>query len=268
MRFFLVFLCALCVARLACAQQVVQRDYRAYFEAHDVEGSFLVLDATANRFTAYNLPRCRQGFLPASTFKIPNTLIGLETGVLRDTSDLCHWDGLVRGRAEWNQDMTYAQALRRSCVPCYQQLARRLGVAQYQQWLPRLRFGHPTVSPATLANFWLTGTSRITAFEEVDFLQRLQANQLPLSVRSQELTKGVLVVKRGPGWVLRAKGGWSEAPGYNNGWWVGWVEQAGRAYFFALNMEPRAHRPAGADFARNRQLIAEQILREQFQLLP
>lgn len=268
MRFFLFFCWALAATWPTAAPSVVERDYRAYFEAHDVEGSFLVLDATANRYTAYNLRRCRQGFLPASTFKIPNTLIGLETGVLRDTSDQCLWDGLVRGRPEWNQDMSYAQALRRSCVPCYQQLARRVGVAQYQQWLPRLRFGHPVVSPATLDNFWLTGASRITAFEEVAFLQRLQANQLPLSTRSQELTKALLVLRRGPGWVLRAKGGWSVAPGYNNGWWVGWVEQAGRAYFFALNMEPRAQHPAGANFARDRQLIAEQILREQFHLLP
>jgi beta-lactamase class D len=268
MRFLLAFLCAVGATRFASAQQVVQRDYRSYFEAHQVEGSFLLLDAAANQYTAYNLTRCRQGFLPASTFKIPNTLIGLETGALRDTSDLCRWDGRPRARAEWNQDMTYAQALRRSCVPCYQQLARRLGVSQYQKWLPRLRFGHPVVSPATLDSFWLTGPSRITSFEEVAFLQRLQANQLPLTARSQELTKALLVLKRGPGWVLRAKGGWSSAPGYNNGWWVGWVEKTGRAYFFALNMASRAHSPAGPTFARDRQLIAEQILRERFQLLP
>jgi beta-lactamase class D len=267
MQFFLFFWWAVSTAWLAPAPRLVQRDYRSYFEAHEVEGSFLLLDAADNQYTAYNLARCRQGFLPASTFKIPNTLIGLETGLLRDTSDVCHWDGLPHGRAEWNQDMTYAQALRRSCVPCYQQLARRVGVAHYRKWLPRLRFGHPTVKAATLDNFWLTGTSRITSFEEVAFLQRLQANQLPVSTRSQELTKALLVLKRGPDWVLRAKGGWSVAPGYNNGWWVGWVEKAGHAYFFALNMEPRAHATAGADFARNRQLIAEQILREEFQLL-
>jgi beta-lactamase class D len=268
MKFLLLSCWGLLTTWSAPVPPVFERDYRAYFVAHDAEGSFLLLDAAANRYTAYNLVRCRQGYLPASTFKIPNTLIGLETGILRDTSDLCQWDGVPRGRPEWNQDMTYGQALRRSCVPCYQQLARRVGVAQYRKWLPRLRFGHPVVGPATLDNFWLAGASRITAFEEVDFLQRLQANQLPLSVRSQELTKALLVLKRGPDWVLRAKGGWSVAPGYNNGWWVGWVEKAGHAYFFALNMEPRAHAPAGADFARNRQLIVEQILREEFQLLP
>jgi beta-lactamase class D len=268
MRPFLLLILTLGLSRLVAAQPIVQQDYQAYFAPHGVEGSFLLLDAATGRYTAYNLKRCRQGFLPASTFKIPNLLIGLETGTLRDTSDVCLWDGVPRGRPAWNQDMSYARALRVSCLACFQQLARRLGAAQYQAWLPKLGFGKMQVSPATVDNFWLTGPSRITAFEQLAFLQRLQANQLPVSVRSQELTRAALVLGRGPGWVMRAKGGWSVAPGYNNGWWVGWVEQAGHAYFFALNMEPRHQAPASPDFAATRQLIAEQILRTEFHLLP
>lgn len=105
----------------APAQRIVERDFQAYFAAQGGQGSFLLLDATAGRYTAYNLDRCRQGFLPASTFKIRNTLLGLETGAMRDTSEICRWDGVTRSLPAWNQDMSFAQAFRVSCVPCYQQ---------------------------------------------------------------------------------------------------------------------------------------------------
>ena len=260
----LYFICSVFSAE---AQQLTQRDYRAYFAAHQAEGSFLLLDVAANRFTAYNLARCRQGFLPASTFKIPNTLIGLETGCLRDTSEVCHWDGVVRERVEWNRDMSYAQALRLSCVPCYQQLARWVGAVRYQQWMPRLRYGKIKVSPSTVDNFWLEGTSRITSFEQVDFLRRLQAGGLPVSARSQTLTKAALAQEHGRGWVIRAKTGLIASSAQTFGWWVGWVEQRGRIYVFALNMEPLQHAAAGPSFAADRLLIAKQILRKEFGLL-
>ena len=53
MRFFLFFWWAVSAAWRAPAPRVVQRDYRLYFEAREVEGSFLVLDAAANQYTAY-----------------------------------------------------------------------------------------------------------------------------------------------------------------------------------------------------------------------
>ncbi|GAA3928343.1 oxacillin-hydrolyzing class D beta-lactamase OXA-50 [Hymenobacter algoricola] len=250
------------------APRITERNYQRYFDRYDLQGSFLLLDAATGQYTAYNLPRCRQGFLPASTFKIPNTLIGLETGAIRDTTDLCRWDGVKRSFPQWNQDMTMARALRVSCVPCYQQLARRVGAARYQQQLPKLKFGRMQVTPATVDTFWLAGPSRITQFEQIDFLQRFQRNKLPVARRSADITKALLVLGRGPGWTLRGKTGWTMQAGHDNGWFVGWVEQAGKAYFFALNAEPQNGGPAAANFIQGRRAVTEQILRQEFGLLP
>jgi beta-lactamase class D len=258
---------ALLTSSLAQAQRIAQHDYTAYFAAYGLRGSFLVLDAEAKQYTAYDVARCRQGFLPASTFKIPNTLIGLETGAVHDTAEVFRWDGVVRSFPQWNQDMSFAQALRVSCVPCYQQLARRVGAGQYQQWLPRLGFGHMRVTPATVDSFWLTGPSRITQFEQIDFLQRLQRGQLPVARRNQDLTKAMLVLSRGPGWVLRGKTGWTMQQGADNGWFVGWVEQNGKVYFFALNAEPADGKPATPRFVQGRRAVTEQILQREFGLL-
>ncbi|PJJ58872.1 class D beta-lactamase [Hymenobacter chitinivorans] len=247
---------------------VVQtRDFSSYFAAHGLRGSLLVLNGATGQYTAYDEARCRQGFLPASTFKIPNTLIGLETGAVRDTAEVFRWDGKKRSFPQWNQDMSLAQALRVSCVPCYQQIARRVGAKRYQQWLPKLRFGRMQVTPATVDSFWLVGSSRITQFEQIDFLQRLQQGKLPISKRNQDLTKTLLELSRGPGWVLRGKTGWAMREGQDNGWFVGWVEQTGQVYFFALNVEPADGQPATSSFGPGRRALTEDILRQEFGLL-
>ncbi|UOQ55054.1 class D beta-lactamase [Hymenobacter cellulosivorans] len=246
---------------------VQTRDFQSYFAAYGLRGSFLVLNADTRQYTAYDLDRCRQGFLPASTFKIPNSLIGLETGAVRDTAEVFRWDGVKRSFPQWNQDMSFGRALRVSCLPCYQQIARRVGAERYQQWLPKLRFGRMQVTPATVDSFWVVGPSRITQFEQIDFLQRLQQGKLPVSKRTQELTKDLLVLSRGPGWVLRGKTGWAMRQGQDNGWFVGWVEQKGKAHFFALNVEPADGKPATSAFIQGRRAVTERILQQEFGLL-
>lgn len=263
----LLFLFALLYGLPAPAQRITERDLSRYFDEHDLSGSFLLLNARSGEYTAYNLARCRTGFLPASTFKIPNTLLALETGVLRDTADICRWDGRTRQFPAWNEDMPWARALRVSSVPCYQQLARQIGAARYRQWLPRLRFGTMRVSAATVDSFWLTGSSRITQFEQISFLRRLQQQQLPLSARSQDITKALPVLARGPGWTLRGKTGWAQRQGQHNGWFVGWLEQGGQAYFFALNAAPRSRGTAPPSFVQGRRALTEKLLRAEFGLM-
>ncbi|WP_046246815.1 class D beta-lactamase [Hymenobacter terrenus] len=264
MRLFLLLLLPFVFAGSVPRPSVVERDFGAYFRARQLRGSFLLFDPQANRYTAYNAARCREGFLPASTFKIPNTIIGFETGVIRDTSQVFKWDGVRRTFGTWNRDMTLAEALRVSCVPCYQQVARVVGAKRYQQWLPKLRFGKMVVTAATVDSFWLVGPSRITQFEEIDFLRRLHANELPVSARSQHLTKQLLLLQQTPQYRLYGKTGWTSAgPRRNNGWFVGWLEQtSGPVYFFALNLEPAPGLPADERFTAGRRVITEQILTE------
>ena len=92
------------------APTVTDRNFQAHFDQYGVRGSILLYEEPAGRYVAYNQARCRQGFLPASTFKIPNTLIGLQTGALPDTATMCKWDGVTRDFPQWNQDMNYTQA--------------------------------------------------------------------------------------------------------------------------------------------------------------
>lgn len=263
--YLLLTLSAALLLGAAPASPITERNFQPYFERYGMRGSFLLYETPTGRFTAYQPRRCRQGFLPASTFKIPNTLIGLQTGALRDTAEICRWDEVRRDFPQWNQDMPYARALRVSCVPCYQQLARRVGVQPYRQWLRKLRYPGILVAPTTLDTFWLDGNSRISQFEQVDFLRRLQAELLPVERRHQRAVKQLLLLQKTPAAALYGKTGWRfrSATNPDNGWFVGWVERAdGRTAIFALNVEPQHGPQADERFLAGRRALAETILRE------
>ena len=256
-----LFIVALALISLAAqSQQITEKDFKAYFDQYGIKGSFLLYDLKKESYLAYNLPRCKQGFLPASTFKIPNTLIGLETGVIPDTNFVIKWDGMKREIESWNKDHTLASAIRVSCLPYYQELARRAGIERMKEMLSKLNFGKMDARADNVDSFWIRGDSKVTAFEQIDFLKRLYQSKLLFSKRSMDIVKNLIILDQKPAYILRGKTGWSQANNYNVGWLVGWLEQDGNTYFFALGAEATMPTPEG--FSAGRRKITEAILKE------
>ena len=181
---------------------------------------------------------CNQGHLPASTFKIPNSIIALETGVVANDSTLFKWNGEKRSMAIWEQDLIFKDAFRLSCVPCYQDVARRIGVDRMNTYLKKLNYGHMVVDSTNIDLFWLEGKSTINQMEQIDFLTRLYNSQLPIQARTEQIIKRMMVIEENPKFKLSGKTGWSIRNGNNNGWFVGFLETKSKAYFFATNIEP------------------------------
>lgn len=186
MKSFFIFVLINCFSSFTLPIPVINRpDFRQFFQAEKVTGSFLLYDLKKNAYTAYRFDRCQQGFLPASTFKIANTLIGLETGILKDEHTPMKWDGVQRDMPAWNQDHTLQSAFQVSCVPCYRELARKIGLENMQNFLNKARYGQMDVRADNLDQFWLTGKSRISQVEEIDFLRRIHSGDVPFSGRSR-----------------------------------------------------------------------------------
>lgn len=120
------------------SQKIIEKDFESIFKKSGFVGSFLLYDLRENTYTAYNYERCLKGFIPASTFKIPNSLIALETGIVQDESTTLKWDGIEREIKNWNQDLCFQNALKYSCVPCYQAIARQVGAKKYQDFSKNL----------------------------------------------------------------------------------------------------------------------------------
>jgi beta-lactamase class D len=221
-------------------------EWKTAFERAGVAGTMLVYDEKADRWHVFDATRARYPYLPASTFKLFNALVALDTGAVKDEYEVIRWDGVVRGptgapMAEWNRDNSLASGMRYSTVWFYQEVARRAGQARMQAWIDKAGYGNRDID-GDIDTFWLSGPLRISAEQQVDFLRRLADDKLPFSLRAQETVRRISITEAQPRYVLHAKTGWGTKAAQNAasddiGWYVGWVESGGRRWFFAMNMD-------------------------------
>ena len=227
-------------------------------------GTFVVLDPAAERLIAADAELAARRFIPASTFKIANSLIALETGVASGPEFRLAWDGVERRIAAWNRDHDLRSAFAASVVWYYQELARRIGEARMAEWVTALDYGNADIS-GDIDRFWLDGALRISPREQVEFLRRLHEGDTPL--RPDTVTRfldEVMVHARCPGLTVRAKTGWSHAPDepgpQDTGWFVGSLERGSgeRVYFATLLLSDED----SESFASDRLRLSWQMLRE------
>lgn len=219
----------------ACKQKQVtevRSDFKKYYDLFNVDGSFVLYDPQANKYIFYNQAQFEQTFSPASTFKICNSLIGLETGVIKDENFVIPWDSVTRKNPNWNSDQDLKSAFKNSTVWYFQDLARRVDEKQMKYWLEKANYGNADTSGG-IDKFWLTGGLRISPKQQIDFLKRLHDNQLPFSQRSMDIVKKIMIAKNTLDYVVRAKTGWGEQDNKDVGWYVGYLETKDKVYYFA-----------------------------------
>ena len=224
-------------------KQIVNQEFQSILDSANLDGVILLFDINENTFYSNNYEKATIGHLPASTFKIPNSIIGLETGAIKNDSMIFKWDGEQRYLPSWEKDLNLKQAFQLSCVPCFQSVAQKIGVEKMNTNIAKLDYGKIEVDHNTLTNFWLVGNSKITAFEQIGFLQRFLFKQLPISTSTYSTVKDILKIKVEDNYVLSGKTGWSTTNGIDNGWYVGYLESNKNVYFFASNIEPGNNYP-------------------------
>jgi beta-lactamase class D len=243
-------------------------DFRAAFRAAGVEGTAVVYDEATGRWWVHDAERAAVAFLPASTFKLFNALVALETGAVADEHEVLRWSAAIprppgweSGRlpGSWTRDQSLASALQVSAVWFYQEVARRAGEERMRHWLTAAGYGNGDIGGG-IDRFWLEGALRISALGQVDFLRRLADGKLPFSARAQEIVRRISIVRAEPDHALHAKSGWGRRAGPGGevdlGWYVGWLERGGKRWFFALNLDLR-----DAADAPKRIALAEALLR-------
>jgi beta-lactamase class D len=231
-------------ASVAPQRSEIREDLAKHFADEDTVGTFVGYKVDDYLVIASDRNRSGEAMLPASTFKIPNSLIALETGVVGDPDkDVFKWDGVVRSIEGWNRDHTLRSAIAASAVPVYQEIARRIGAERMQKYLDLFEYGNRDIGGG-IDQFWLTGNLRIDPVQQVDFVDRLRRGVLPVSKRSQDLVRDILPVTRVGDVVIRAKSGLlgAEIGEPSLGWLVGWAEKGSANTVFALNLDCREPR--------------------------
>jgi len=179
---------------------------RQAIDATGFTGSVLVHDLATNSYRAGHAERVNRRLIPASTFKILNSLIALETGVVTDAGTVIKWDGVVRDRTELNRDRDLQTAFRLSAVPHFQELARRIGAERMQRFVDAVGYGNRDISGG-IDQFWLTGGLRVSLREQVEFLSRLHPGDLPFSAETMATVKAMMVADQTAEYLIRAKTG-------------------------------------------------------------
>lgn len=223
-------------------QNITNKSFQSLLDSANMNGTIVIYDAKQNTYTSNDFKWAETGFLPASTFKIPNTLIALETGVLRDENTILKWNGEKHWMEAWNKDLTLKEAFHASCVPCYQEIARKISVERMNRYLKSFDYPKMFVDSANLDMFWLNGEGRISPLQQITFLKIFNEGGLPMKTTTYTTAKKVFEREKTENYTLYAKTGWSSGENIENGWFVGFVETNGNVYYFATNVEPKGNR--------------------------
>ncbi len=249
----------------ACSPNNVTIDnsLQKYFDDNKVTGTFGLFDNGFGEFTIYNLSRYKDSaYLPASTFKILNSLIGIETGKIVNEKMILPWDGIVRANPDWNKDLTMEEAFKVSAIPYYQEVARRIGKDTMQHWIDTLGLGSRYKKFSITNNidtFWLDNTLKVTPDEELGIVKKLYFNQLPFQTRPQDIVKKLMLQENNANYKLSYKTGFGFSENGNAiGWVVGWIEENQHVFPFVLNVEG----PYDTDIATLRITILKGILKQ------
>lgn len=216
--------------------EVTAVDFESHFDGFS--GCFILLDLESGRvLTTYNPTQCAQRLPPCSTFKVPSSLVALESGVIEDQHAIISWDGTPQPFSSWERDHDLASAIHHSVVWYYQELASRVGEERMQHFLDAIDYGNHDISDG-ITQFWLTGSLRISADEQAWLLKRLYDDSLPVDQRAMGIVKDILVLEQNDEYVLSGKTGTClEEGSLRLGWFIGHVQTQSGQYVFATNIK-------------------------------
>lgn len=210
----------------------------AVIAKHWLDGCFTIRDATGKVHT--NDPqRCATPRRPYSTFKLANALLAVDLGILAGADAPMTWDkqaipDQTDYLAVWREPHTLKSGMAVSAVPYFRTLALQIGEERMRAGLEKLAYGNRDMAGG-LSRFWLTrGGLRISATEQLAFVEALARGTLPVGKPAQDVVRAVVELARTPddttrlhgktgsGPIEDTKGGWLV-------WQVGWVATSGGA---------------------------------------
>lgn len=212
-------------------------DISQILEENGVQGTVIISSLDNKTTYVHNQQRALERLSPASTFKIPNSIIALETGVIADQHEIIKWDGETRDFDTWNQDQNLKSAFKFSCVWFYQELAKKIGKATYLDYFNQLDYGNKLVGEE-VTTFWLKdgGDLRISPYEQVEFLRKIYQRQLPIANRTYEILQDIMIEESTDNYQIYSKTGAATKDWIGHGWYVGYIVTNDRVWIFVTNI--------------------------------
>lgn len=244
---------------------VLDENYRHYFEDYNVGGSITIYDRNNKKWIFSDSIDAKATTLPASTFKIINLLIALETKTIKNENEMVKWVGSIDTvkygyRPDTYHNMTVKEAFQVSAGWVFVELAKKIGKENYQKYLKRCNYGNLNLSEKG-DDFWNFGAFEISPMNQIVFLRKLYEEKLPFDKKNMQIVKNVMLNEQNSSYTLRAKTGWTRDNGINIGWWVGYIEKNNNVYFFATRLR-QDRKKTSDNFGSYRKEITKSILKE------
>jgi beta-lactamase class D len=178
--------------------------------------------------------------LPASTFKILNSAIALETGSVSDVSEVFEWNGTENTFFgvkidSWNEDINMENAFKTSAIWFYEELSKKIGKEKYRTWLASVNYGNGDFSE-TGYDFWNFGGFGVSPVNQIVFLKSFYLEELPFSADTYQSVKKMILSEENESHTISGKTGWTKTETEDIGWWIGYVEKENETWFFATRI--------------------------------
>ena len=246
-------------------EMTVRDDFQSYFDSCGVEGSIAIYDIESQKWIVSDTVGLVIETLPASTFKIINLLIALETTAIKDENEIVKWVGSTDTvkygyRPEIYHDMSVKEAFELSAGWVFVELAKKMGKDTYKKYLTESKYGNNNLTQ-TEADFWNFGDFAISPKNQVEFLHALYEEKLPFSKRNIDIVKRVMITEQTEEYTIRAKTGWTRENNTNTGWWTGYIETKKGTYIFATRLlqDRKMNR---SDFGSCRKEITKKVFKD------
>lgn len=219
---------------------LVRQDFKKYFDQCNVEGAIAVYDNKNHTWILSDTIATTKETLPASTFKIINLLIALETKTIASENDIVKWPGSTDTikydyRPNIYHDITVKEAFEVSAGWAFIELAKKIGKHNYKKYLSLCHYGNLNFSQ-TDPDFWNFGAFGISPVNQVEFLKNFYEEKLPFSKRNIDIVKKVMITEQNDDYTIHSKTGWTRENEINTGWWVGYITNKNGTYFFATRL--------------------------------
>lgn len=233
------------------------------------EENFILINGVTGE-TVYEMgPHVNERVTPCSTFKIALSLMGFNDQILQDEKTPL-WpfrEGYDEFLESWKTSQNPQSWMKNSCVWYSKVLSGKLGLKKFNHYLSAFEYGNQD-SSGGLTEAWLSSSLKISAKEQVEFIQKIVKATLPISKYSHEMTKVILFMERLPNdWKLFGKTGWSGSTPmtFENGekmeigWFIGWIEKDNEFFPFAYNIREDKIKLANR-IPRVKQLLLDSIV--------
>ncbi len=244
---------------------IIKQDFNKYFKSCNVVGSIVIYDNNKEQWILSDTIDAKRLTLPASTFKIMNFLIALETKTISSENEVVKWPGSTDTikygfRPEIYHDMTVKEAFEVSAGWVFVELAKKIGKENYKRYLISCNYGNLNLSQKD-DDFWNYGAFSISPINQVKFLKKLYEGKLPFTKRNIEIVKKVMITEQKADYTIHSKTGWTRENGINTGWWVGYVETKVGVYFFATRLL-QDRKQNSSNFGKCRKEITKSIFKD------